>query len=149
MRRLLPLLLIGCGAPAFVPVTFTLDGPWAPWVIGSASKKVNPSCVMNCELAQSIEDGGCSDIRINSAGVFCTPGGAAGGLFVAFDAADCDGGYCQAAHRNIAPGSTLGVIVSGFEADSGCGGEFTVPAGPMSITIAIDGGFRCSTTSSP
>lgn len=141
MRSALPLLLLAaCGAPAFVPVTFTMTDDWARLdVVAFAEKKLNPSCAMNCELATAIEDGGCDGLSLfRDGGLSCPPGG---GVYMPFYGVanpylgPNDAGTHASPARNIAPGTEL--TVSDFSANDGypeCAGKFTIN-GPTEIIV--------------
>lgn len=145
MRSLLVLLVLGCGGPpAFVPVTFTMtDSVGLFDIYATATKKLNPSCASNCELAVAIEDGGCSEITMTGGTVTCKPGG---GLYMPFQGTAPDGGAAASPVRMLAPGAELKVF-SGQSAAS-CDGTFVVPSAEMRVTISRSNS-ACSVSSSP
>lgn len=145
MRGTLVLLLIGCGAPAFVPVTFTLNDQAGPHqIFAKVTKKLNPNCASSCELAQGIEDGGCSEIRVTASGTECV---GSGSLYLVFDR--CDAGSCLSAPRGLAPGATLEATVQAFDVEPTCTSTFTVPATAFAVTATRDNVGLCTFTSSP
>lgn len=128
MRYLLALTLLACGGSPFVPVTFEMTDTYGYFdVTAEATKRLNPECVMNCELATAIEDGGCERLELHpDGGASCAPGG---GLYLPFlgladlSQPSADAGPVISHTRNIAPGSDIRVgdfaLFRGYPACSG------------------------------
>lgn len=145
VRPHLLLALAACGAPAFVPVTFTApDILSADDIFVTATKKLNPNCTANCELGVAIEDGGCKSITFQG-GYACEPGG---GLFAPFYEGTSDGGTFRSAVRMIAPGSELKVFDTGRAGEPRCMTTLTVPPSALEVTVAR-GFSTCAVTQSP
>lgn len=128
MRHALLLVVVACGGPTFVPVTFTMADELDRYdVIAYAEKKLNPNCTQNCELGLAIEDGGCNGLTIRPGGTLdCPPGG---GVYLPFWGTSLppDGGAVTSPVRMLAVGANL--RVSDFSASGGapaCDGGFSI-----------------------
>ena len=147
MRSLLAVgLLVACGWP-FVPVAVEMSDDYDTFfhhqLFITATKKLNPSCVDNCEMGRAIEDGGCSALVFRrDGGWLCEPDG---GLYYPFHGLQApDAGPIVSPPRNIAPGSNLLLFTN--TDDPSCRANLAVPAGGMTVVVARDSAGACTFT---
>lgn len=146
------LLVVSCGSgssPAFVPVSVEMQdsyvgGPERYLLFVTATKKLNPACASNCEMAVAIEDGGCNTITVHAdGGVICESGG---GMWFPFAGMTSGGAELHTSPpREVAVGADLAVSVLP-DGEPSCRTTLAVPESGLIIS-AVRTGNTCSFSS--